>query len=367
MEGVVLIEGGGGRLYAPALASGVVSLGAWVCFWLVLVCGERVWVRGGLTLDVFSAALLYVGCVVGAVGVALAAPKRGTSAGVVGSLLAAGGVGLMFLGVSVAGAAHVPNFNFYLFGLIAVASSVRVVTHPRPVYAALYFVLTILSVAGLFVLLGAEFMAFALVIVYAGAILITYLFVIMLATQAPSEEELDALASYDRYSREPVVAAGTGFVLIALLSTLLVAGAAGLRDPGVYGGDRYVGRLPGKVATVLRDGGVIDADERVTAVELDGMGGGVIATSYGSVDRVIDVSELPAGVADRLRLVNTEAVGFELLAAKPGMIEIAGVVLLMAMLGAVVLSRKKVEIDERVRAAFAGGAGGGGGVDGRAA
>jgi hypothetical protein len=45
-------------------------------------------------------------------------------------------------------------------------------------------------------------------------------------------------------------------------------------------------------------------------------------------------------------VTNTEQVGFELLRAKPGAIEIAGVILLMAMLGAVVLARKKVEMDE---------------------
>ena len=63
--------------------------------------------------------------------------------------------------------------------------AIRVVTHPKPVYSALYFVLTVFASAGLFVLLWAEFMAAALVLIYAGAILVTYVFVIMLAAEAP--------------------------------------------------------------------------------------------------------------------------------------------------------------------------------------
>ena len=62
---------------------------------------------------------------------------------------------------------------------LGVGSAIRVITHPHPVYAALYFILTIIAMAGLILLLSAEFMAFAVIIVYAGAILVTYLFVIM--------------------------------------------------------------------------------------------------------------------------------------------------------------------------------------------
>ena len=57
--------------------------------------------------------------------------------------------------------------------------------HPRPVYSAVYFVLVVLATTGLCVLAAAEFLAAALVIVYGGAIMVTYIFVIMLAQQAP--------------------------------------------------------------------------------------------------------------------------------------------------------------------------------------
>jgi NADH-quinone oxidoreductase subunit J len=100
---------------------------------------------------------------------------------------------------------------FYLFALIAIGSAARVVTHPKPVYSALYFVLTVIAVASLLVLLQAEFLAVALIIIYAGAILVTYLFVIMLAQQGGAP-------SYDRSAREPLLAVLTGFVLMAAVA-----------------------------------------------------------------------------------------------------------------------------------------------------
>jgi NADH-quinone oxidoreductase subunit J len=98
---------------------------------------------------------------------------------------------------------------FWIFSIIAVVGAVRVVTHPRPVYSALYFVLTVFASAGLFILLAADFLAAALILIYAGAILITYVFVIMLAAQATGSKDsgaLAGLAEYDLTSREPLVA-----------------------------------------------------------------------------------------------------------------------------------------------------------------
>ena len=78
---------------------------------------------------------------------------------------------------------------FWIFSAVALVGAVRVITHTKPVYSALYFVLTVFATAGLFLLLWAEFMAAALVLIYAGAILVTYVFVIMLAAEAASPAE----------------------------------------------------------------------------------------------------------------------------------------------------------------------------------
>jgi len=69
---------------------------------------------------------------------------------------------------------------FYVFSMIAVASAVLVVVLRNPVYSALSLVVTFFCLAGLFVLLDAYFLSAVMVIVYAGAIMILFLFVIML-------------------------------------------------------------------------------------------------------------------------------------------------------------------------------------------
>jgi NADH-quinone oxidoreductase subunit J len=92
------------------------------------------------------------------------------------------------------------------------------------VYSALYFVLTVFATAGLFVLAWAQFMAAALVIIYAGAILVTYVFVIMLAAQSSSggsAKPLAGLAEYDTRSREPLLATAVGFTTLAVLLLLI--------------------------------------------------------------------------------------------------------------------------------------------------
>lgn len=304
--------------------------------------------------ELFNPILLYGGCALGALGLALALPRRGVSPQLVGALIAAIGLGGIFLALGVrAKAAELPNFLFYIFALIALGGALRVISHPRPVYAALYFILTILASSGMYLLLSAEFMAFALIIVYAGAILITYLFVIMLATEAPTAEEVHVLRDYDRYSREPIAATVVGFVLVALLATLLGRGAAALPAPERFGDAPLLAAVPGRVERALREAEAIAPGESIVVdeagvarIDVEARTA-VVTRGEGGETRVV---ELPADLA----LANTEGVAFELIAAHPGAIEIAGVILLMAMLGAVVLSRKRVELDEQARAAAPG-------------
>jgi NADH-quinone oxidoreductase subunit J len=103
---------------------------------------------------------------------------------------------------------------FYLFGGGAIVSGAMMITHRNPVYAALWFALVTLSTCGLFLLNAAPFLAAATVIVYAGAIVVTFLFVIMLAQQAGA-------AGYDRRAFQPELATIGGCLLLgALLYTL---------------------------------------------------------------------------------------------------------------------------------------------------
>jgi NADH-quinone oxidoreductase subunit J len=69
---------------------------------------------------------------------------------------------------------------FYVFAAVAVASAVMVITSRNPVHSVLYLILCFFNGAGLFILLGAEFLAMILVVVYVGAVMVLFLFVVMM-------------------------------------------------------------------------------------------------------------------------------------------------------------------------------------------
>ncbi|MEZ5856320.1 MAG: NADH-quinone oxidoreductase subunit J [Hyphomicrobiaceae bacterium] len=71
-------------------------------------------------------------------------------------------------------------FFFYLFAFVMIASAVMVITARNPVHAVMWLILAFFNAAGLFVLLGAEFLAMLLVIVYVGAVAVLFLFVVMM-------------------------------------------------------------------------------------------------------------------------------------------------------------------------------------------
>ncbi len=69
---------------------------------------------------------------------------------------------------------------FWIMGFIAVASALMVVSARNPVHAVLFLILTFFTAAGLFVLIGAEFLAMLLIVVYVGAVAVLFLFVVMM-------------------------------------------------------------------------------------------------------------------------------------------------------------------------------------------
>ena len=73
-----------------------------------------------------------------------------------------------------------PALFFYMFAGICVASAVMVVTSRNPVHSVLFLILAFVNAAGLFMLLGAEFLAMILIVVYVGAVAVLFLFVIMM-------------------------------------------------------------------------------------------------------------------------------------------------------------------------------------------
>ena len=69
---------------------------------------------------------------------------------------------------------------FYLFAIVCVASAVMVIAARNPVHSVLYLILAFVNASGLFVLLGAEFLAMILIVVYVGAVAVLFLFVVMM-------------------------------------------------------------------------------------------------------------------------------------------------------------------------------------------
>lgn len=228
-----------------------------------------------------TAYLLYLVFALGGAGIYLLLPKPGVSqarAGAVIGLLAVAGL-LTVLATRVIAPDSTTGY-FYLFSTIATLSAARVVTHAKPVYSALYFVLLVIAVAALLVLLQAEFLAIALIIVYAGAILVTYLFVIMLAHQGGSPV-------YDRRSREPFLSVLAGFVLMAAIA-----------------------------------GHTLDEPPAGTTV------------SQAAFLTETTTAQPESG--------NTSAIGSIVMTKYVVALEIAGLLLLISMIGAIALSRKKV-------------------------
>ena len=106
-------------------------------------------------------------------------------------------------------------FHFYFFGLVAVASAIAFVTRKSPVAAALWLVNTMFSLAAMYVLLDAQFIGAMQVLVYAGAIMVVFLFVIMLLNLGQPSDLADARGMWWK------LAAGlVGFALLAQVFTL---------------------------------------------------------------------------------------------------------------------------------------------------
>ena len=106
---------------------------------------------------------------------------------------------------------QVARFIYYLFALTAVASALLFVTRKSPVSAALWLVSTMFSIAGIYILLDAQFVGAVQVLVYAGAIMVVFLFVVMLLNLGDS----DAATEF-RTNGTRIAAGAVGLALVAL-------------------------------------------------------------------------------------------------------------------------------------------------------
>lgn len=184
---------------------------------------------------------------------------------------------------------------FYLFGGGAVICGTKMITDRNPVYAALWFALVTLCTCGMFLLNAAPFLSVATIIVYAGAIIVTFLFVIMLAHQGGT-------GGYDSAAYQPVLGTIGGFLIMgALLFTLQQ-----------WGG---IERKPG--------------DSQVSAVPF--------------VKPASDIEDNPLSTPALGDMGSLHAVGRSLFGDYLFAVELAGTVLLIATIGAIALAPRRAQ------------------------
>ena len=134
---------------------------------------------------------------------------------------------------------------FYVLAAVAVVAGLMVVTAKNPVHSVLWLILTFFSSAGLFVLLGAEFLAMLLVVVYVGAVAVLFLFVVMML-------DVDFVRLREGYARYLPLAAIVAGVLLAemIMISLVVANGGAAADaaaPMIRAGDATNAEAIGRV------------------------------------------------------------------------------------------------------------------------
>lgn len=181
-------------------------------------------------------------------GLWLLLPRGGSPGRGIGAFLSAAALGLFaYVVVRIDPGHKIGDAVFLLLATTTIVSAIGAVTLRSPVYCAIWFALTLLGTAGLFLYQGAQFLGVATVVVYAGAILVTFLFVLMLA-------QPKGLTAYDRVSWEGMLSAATGAVLVGLLSAIIFA-----PPPPVEGepGGSLAGAAAGRVSAADRDAEIL--------------------------------------------------------------------------------------------------------------
>jgi NADH:ubiquinone oxidoreductase subunit 6 (subunit J) len=247
---------------------------------------------------------------------------------------------------------------FYAFSLLAIVGAVLMLSQTNPVHAALSFALVVLSVCGLFLLLAAPFLMAATIIIYAGAIVVTFLFVIMLAQQA-------GLTSADARSHEPFLASLAGFVLLGTLWCVIdktydlapvlheldqVAQAKTLKDVSLIWGEPEARTLPAleRLRNALPRELEYDVPELEKAWSKKDLGA-LTAAAARLRDKALTVQQGslakndPKAPQPPLTARNVEGLGRVLFTRYLVPVELAGVLLLAATIGAIAIAGRRGE------------------------
>ena len=293
----------------------------------------------------------------GAVALALMAPPGKRAARIQGAAC-----GIVSLGFWFATAPWRPAVGhaivFWSLAAVTLVSAAAAISMRNAVYAAIWFALSLVGTAGLFFFQGAQFLGVATIVVYAGAIVVTFLFVVMLA-------QPEGQAVYDRITwgsgrggRRLLSAKPASVLTAAVLVAILTFSISSFGETG----DRLRNSVAALLAEIERDGQALLADEQLAGVEL----GRDAATVWTRADvapetqrqlaerladrleRPVEVRSLPA-TRNLQQPTHMAALGAELLTTHLLSVEVAGTLLLAALVGAIAIAiqGKDVSFEQR--------------------
>ncbi|WP_072569200.1 NADH-quinone oxidoreductase subunit J [Enterobacter sp. SA187] len=176
------------------------------------------------------------------------------------------------------------EFAFYICGLVAILTTLRVITHTNPVHALLYLIMSLLAIAGVFFSLGAYFAGALEIIVYAGAIMVLFVFVVMMLNLGGAEIE------QERQWLKPQIWIGPG-ALSAILLAVMIYAILGVNDQGIDGTP-----ISAKAVGITLFGPYVLAVELASMLLLAGL---VVAFHVGREERAGEVLSNRPGDAKR--------------------------------------------------------------------
>lgn len=271
--------------------------------------------------------------VLGALAISILMPKGEPRSRLIGSLIGLAALGLLGGTLLRPSGAWVQDTLFFLFSGVSVISAVLMITNRNPAYSALWFALVTLSVCGLFLLQSAPFLASATIIVYAGAIIVTFLFVLMLAQQAGK-------TNYDQNARQPGIIAFTGFLLLGGLLFAMTPPRAVAEKSATTGEPKtgFVSLAPKKVEVVVETKPVAQS----VAVRSD-VSGGVMPEPV--LPTLVESNETKppqsTSTATSENFGTMRGLGRSLFGDYLFAVELAGTLLLVASIGAMVIAPKR--------------------------
>ncbi|BDH45096.1 NADH-quinone oxidoreductase subunit J [Salmonella enterica subsp. enterica serovar Choleraesuis] len=172
------------------------------------------------------------------------------------------------------------EFAFYICAIVAVLTTLRVITHTNPVHALLYLIVSLLAISGVFFSLGAYFAGALEIIVYAGAIMVLFVFVVMMLNLG------NTVIEQERNWLKPSVWIGPGLVSAVLLAVVIYA-ILQVNDQGIDGN-----AIDAKQVGIALFGPYVLAVELASMLLLAGL---VVAFHIGREDRQGDLLSNRAG------------------------------------------------------------------------